>query len=436
MELLNNSKAYKTHVRRRLAALNAVLENAAEGKFSILRGTPPAEFTKLYSAINQLLKAVQVKMEELGAIRAMEEAIIESVGEGLVAVDGRMQVTLINGRALKLLGMRSDRSVMGKHIEEVMLLEDEEGNSIVGSDRPTSSAVGKRRRIALQRPYYYIRRKDGTRFPVALTAAPIILDRKSVGGVSVFRDITEQRRIDEAKTEFISLASHQLRTPLSIISLNLEILFKHYPQLQEETEVREHLETIHNASRRMNELVTELLNVSKIDMGSLDINVEAVDLVALLRECAKSIEELAGRKQLQVVCDFKVSKAPLQSDPRLLRVIFDNLLSNAVKYSGQSKSIGITLTLKSGGVSVSIRDQGCGIPVIEQDQIFSKFFRAQNVQRREEGGTGLGLFIVHSLVAALGGSISFISKEGKGTTFTVALPRKGAAGQYKAGVHA
>jgi len=429
-------RAYKDDVRRRLKVLNTILTKAARGDFTTLEEKPSDEFSRLYAGVNVLLRGAQKRIDELNAIQAVEEALIESVGEGLIAVDKDLRVTIVNGQALKLLGLRSRKHLIGRKLEDAMPLEDQAGNPIVGAARPTRTALSlpRGRRISIRRPYYYIRRSDGGRFPASITTAPILLKGVAIGAVSVFRDITEQRRIDEAKSEFISLASHQLRTPLSIISLNLEIVFKHFSQLLEKTEVREHLETIKNASNRMIDLVTELLNVSKIELGNLDIAVHTIDLGALLREGIAAVEALAAKKHIAVRLELPPKPVKIQSDDRLLKIVLDNLLSNAVKYTNRKGSVDVRITPpEDGQVTLSVKDTGCGIPESEQDQVFSKMFRAHNVKRREEGGTGLGLYIARSFVEALGGSISFVSKEGKGTTFTVTLPVRSRASQYVAG---
>lgn len=445
MEVTNDMHAYKGQVRKRLEALNAVLKNAAGGDFTTLKDTPPDEFAALYAGINLLLHGAQEKIVQLNAIRAMEEALIESIGEGLISVDKNMRVMLMNGRAVKLLGLKRVEDALGRTLDEIMPLENEAGEPVAKKDRPFAKALALKRgkRVTVQRPYVYVRRKSGKpksglgggeRFPVHITASPIILNDEPVGVVSVFRDVTEENRIDHAKSEFISLASHQLRTPLSIISLNLEILFKHFGHVLGHQELREHLETIRNASTRMIELVSELLNVSKIELGTLDIVIEPVDLAEVVHESVSSIEDLAAKKDITVVLNLEVQVPKLETDRRLLRVVLDNLLSNAVKYSERGGKVEVTLKApKSGGAQLSVRDEGCGIPEAEQVHVFTKMFRAHNVRRREEGGTGLGLYIAQSFLRALGGDISFVSREDKGTTFTLVLPQSSRATRFYAG---
>lgn len=432
----DDMQAYKAQVRKRLEALNAVLKDAAHGNFTALSEVPPDEFSHLYAAVNLLLSAAQQKIEELHAIRAKDEAIIESVGEGLIVVDRSMRVTLINARAAKLLGFRNTEALISRKIDDVMPLEDEEGNAVQGSDRPVGKAflLKEGKRLAVGKPYFYVRKKNGERFPISIIMSPIVMDGTIVGVVSVFRDVTEERRIDQAKSEFISLASHQLRTPLSIVSLNLEILYKHYAHLLKDKDLAEHLETIKIASRRMIDLVNELLNVSKIELGTLDIVIEPVDIPDLIEQCVKTILPLGSKKHITITRSFAAGFHHIQSDRRLLGVVIDNLLSNAVKYSQPDSKIEITTSKpRGGGALIAIRDYGCGIPDAEQGQIFSKLFRAENVRKREEGGTGLGLYIAHSIAEALGGSITFASRENKGTTFKISMPKRSSAEHYYGG---
>jgi PAS domain S-box-containing protein len=267
-------------------------------------------------------------------------------------------------------------------------------------------------------------KKDGQLYNVFATITPV-LDKD--GEVQFFlgieRDITREKMIDKAKSEFVSLASHQLRTPLSAINWYTEMLLDGDagPLTKEQ---KEYLHEIYTGNQRMVDLVTSLLNVSRLELGTFAIEPTEGDLVAMSQNAIKELTPLITAKKLQVTETYgKVP--PICVDKKLMYMIFQNIYSNAVKYNPEGGKITVGIAIDKKKVIITATDTGMGIPKEEQGQIFTKLFRANNAKDSVTEGTGLGLYIVKSILDQAGGKISFTSEVNKGTTFTVTLPLTG-----------
>lgn len=269
------------------------------------------------------------------------------------------------------------------------------------------------------------RRKDGSEYYAYLSVSPVLDKRGEVQFfVGIERDMTREKEIDKAKTEFVSLASHQLRTPLSAISWYTEMLLNGDAGEINEKQ-KEYLNEVYYGNQRMIDLVNALLNVSRIEMGSFIVEPEEVDVVTLFNSVVLELKQKIEQKRLNVVTNFSKNFPKLFLDKKLMRIILQNIFSNAVKYTQEMGTISIGAKVESGFLEVEVKDNGFGIPKDEQVKIFDKLFRATNVREKETDGTGLGLYIVKSILDHSGGSISFESVENEGTTFVVKIPSTG-----------
>ena len=234
------------------------------------------------------------------------------------------------------------------------------------------------------------------------------------------RDVTEERESERIKTDFLLLASHQLRTPTTAIKWHTEYLLGS-KKLTLEPSVTEYLHEIHHANERMMELVGTLLTVSRIEMGVLEPQPEKIDCKALAEDLLDELNPNIEKKAQVLSVDI-TPEACLEADRTMVRVAIHNLLTNAIKYTPRNGTI--TLRIEQGDTmtTVVVRDTGYGIPQNEQSRIFSKMYRASNAKKVSADGTGLGLYLTKSFVEKLGGSIDFVSKEGEGTTFTIIMP--------------
>jgi signal transduction histidine kinase len=242
--------------------------------------------------------------------------------------------------------------------------------------------------------------------------------------LSIARVVQE---VDASKNEFVALVSHQLRTPLTVIRLSMNILQKaEFPGFQ--SEEKRALATISSELPKMASLIDTILDVSRINMGSLAVNPENIDVIAVAKAAVVESALPARERGLHVFESYEPASLVVPMDAILLPVIFQNLISNAVKYTPVNGEVSVAVTVKGSKINIQVSDSGCGIPKDQQRYIFNKiFFRADNVRGNESGtgGTGLGLYIVKSIVAASGGKIWFQSEEGKGTSFFVTFPLTG-----------
>jgi len=275
----------------------------------------------------------------------------------------------------------------------------------------------------LQKPYYYTKR-DGEKFPVSISVTPVIMNGKIVGAINVFRDITHEKEIDKAKTEFVSLASHQLRTPLSAINWYTEMLLAGDAGKISKDQ-KQYLEEVYKSNKRMVELVNSLLNVSRIDLGTFAIVPEPVNLAEVSKSILTELTPMVKTKKMKIEENYDKSIKKISVDQKLTRIIFQNLISNAVKYTPEGGKVSVSIEKQDKNALIKVQDTGYGIPKKDQARIFEKLFRADNVREKETDGTGLGLYIVKSILEQSGGKISFESEENKGTTFYVTIPLSG-----------
>jgi signal transduction histidine kinase len=260
---------------------------------------------------------------------------------------------------------------------------------------------------------------------VSITATPVVLDTKPTGVIMVFHDITKEKEIDKAKTEFVSLASHQLRTPLSAVNWYVEMLLSGDAGTLN-SEQKKYLDEVYKGNQRMVELVNSLLNVSRLELGTFLIEPKPTDVVLLAQSVADEQKLQIDQKKILFSFLFEKNIPVIQADPKLLRMVLQNLLVNAVKYTPEKGTIALSISLADKkDLLIKISDTGYGIPKHQQDKIFTKLFRADNVREKDTQGTGLGLYIVKSIMDHSGGKIWFESEENKGTTFFVRLPLVG-----------
>jgi len=233
----------------------------------------------------------------------------------------------------------------------------------------------------------------------------------------------ELARLNRAKSDFISMASHQLRTPLTAIKWYTRILTNAGLEKFTPTQKRAFTQ-IQSANERMVDLVSALLNVSRIEMGTLAIEPKPIDFKKLLARAVDEVRPFAQEHGVALKGEALTSILAT-ADANLANIILNNLLTNAIRYTPKGGHVTARLAQRKGRVIISVSDNGYGIPKKEQARLFDKFFRASNILDKEPQGTGLGLYITKSIAEELGGKLSFTSQENKGSTFTVSLPKGG-----------
>ncbi|MGH2935645.1 MAG: ATP-binding protein, partial [Gaiellaceae bacterium] len=241
------------------------------------------------------------------------------------------------------------------------------------------------------------------------------------GTVYAFRDVTDERAVEQMKTDFVSTVSHELRTPLTSIYGFAETLLRHDVLFGDE-ERATFLGYIASESQRLTQIVDALLNVARLDTGDLQVRISDTDVREVLGDVVQTVEHGVPNGHSFVV-DLPDEPVPAKADPEKLRQVFAILLDNAIRYSPTGGTVRVGAERKGETVEMIVVDQGVGIPLSDQEQIFRKFYRGADADARVgAGGTGLGLFIARGLVTAMGGRISVSSREGEGSTFAVELP--------------
>ncbi len=239
------------------------------------------------------------------------------------------------------------------------------------------------------------------------------------GVVSSFQRLADASRI---KSEFVSIVSHQLRSPLSAIKWQLEIMLEHMKKT-ESTGGQNTLSTISEQNERMIALVNDLLEVSRIDDDRLIMRPVVIDFSPFIAKIAQDYTPLAVQSGLEIVFSGLTAPVTVFADESKLRWVTENLLDNAIRYTKSGGRVAVRLKReKDDEARVEVEDNGVGIPLMDQNKIFTKFFRADNALRLRAQGTGLGLYLVKSLVRAMNGKVGFASLEGRGSTFWFSLP--------------
>lgn len=360
---------------------------------------------------------LDTKSEDLIAI---SEALFNSIGEAVVATDDEGRIMRVNDAALELFECDESDLLGKKYLSAVrsLTLKGEEYNPL---NRPIMRALIEGKSVSETVIYF---KSNGKQFPVHLTVSPIMLNGTPIGTIQVIRDVTREQRIDRAKTEFVSLASHQLRTPLTAMRWYIELMLRgNMGKLTKEQQ--ESLQEVYNVNLRLIELVGALLSVARIEIGTLTIAPVPSDITQLAKDVTADLKPQIIEKELNFKEQYDANIPTMQLDPDLTRVIFQNLLTNAVKYTPPGGTIELSVKLEKKNVLIRISDNGYGIPKRQQKLLFTKLFRADNARRQDTDGTGLGLYIVQSIVESAKGKIWFESEEDEGTTFYVRLPLNG-----------
>ncbi|PIR49614.1 hypothetical protein COU79_03930 [Candidatus Peregrinibacteria bacterium CG10_big_fil_rev_8_21_14_0_10_54_7] len=263
--------------------------------------------------------------------------------------------------------------------------------------------------------------KDGRRVDLEISIKKFNV-KNAMRLVVIARDISERKKIDNAKNEFVSWVSHQLRTPLTASNFLAEMLLAGDDGKLTIEQTRS-IEKIYDANQRMISLINSLLNVARIELGTLVVECSPTNLAEISNSVLDVLRPQIEIKNLNVQRIYDREMPLVNTDPNLVLMIFQNLLSNAVKYTNKG---GITVSIKRSAQNmlISITDTGMGIPKRDQENIFGKLFRATNVLTKEIEGTGLGLYIIKAIVELFEGGIWFDSEEEKGTTFYISLPLK------------
>jgi signal transduction histidine kinase len=257
----------------------------------------------------------------------------------------------------------------------------------------------------------------------ALTEKVVDNNGKFLGTMKIFYNLTREKMIDKLKSEFISIAAHQLRTPLSAIKWVIKmVLDGDVGELNDEQ--KKFLFKGYESNERIIVLVNDMLNVSRIEEGRFGYSFEYSDFKKVLDLVIDSLSNVIKRNHIKLVLNLPSDMPKVYIDNQKMELVLQNLIENAVKYTPEFGKIEISVEFTDSFFKFKIKDNGVGIPMKDQEKLFSKFFRAENVMRMQTEGSGLGLFIVKNIIKKHGGDITYTSEEGKGTEFVATLPRQ------------
>ena len=364
---------------------------------------------KTTRALLNILEDVEKERKRVEEEKNKTLAVITHLTDGLLVFDKENRLSLINHQAEKFLNIKT-KEVMGRSVSGL-------------ADLPNFKILGD----LLGPEIKSVFRKElnlGGNFIIEVSTEPMLPKGEKLGTLVVLHNISREKMVEKIKSEFVSLAAHQLRTPLSAIKWTLKMLLD--GDLGEITEEqRDFIEKTYQSNERMIGLINDLLDITRIEEGrylSKPVLASFEEIViSVLDFCQQEII----RKEINLELEKPQIKLPQASmDVEKIKLVVQNLIENAIKYTPLGGKITVSVGYREDKKEIifSVKDTGVGIPEDQQSRVFTKFFRGANVMRMETEGSGLGLFISKNIIEAHGGKIWFESKEGQGTTFYMVLP--------------
>lgn len=372
-------------------------------------------------------KAFSALAAELTQVAGKSEIVINAIADGVMAIDGRGVIDLLNPAAQQILGW-TKQDALGLDYRSVLKLSNQKSEPLAPDTDPVQLVLTTNQTVATDD--LVLTTNSDKKLQVSLMVSPV--GSGGAGAIIVFRDITAKKTEERQQAEFISTASHEMRTPVATIEGYLGLALNPKTATIDD-KAKEYLQKAQESVQHLGRLFQDLLDVSKAEDGRLNTNPVVVDIVAFTKEVTESFELSAKQKGL--VLYFKpVSSSALETNRRLnpvyyaladqgqLREVLSNLIENAIKYT-QTGSITVDIGGNDEAITVSVADTGIGIPPEDIPHLFQKFYRIDNSVTREIGGTGLGLYLCRRLVEAMRGRIWVKSEFGRGSTFYVQIPR-------------
>lgn len=343
-------------------------------------------------------------------------SLINSMVDGVIAIDDQMNIAVYNGAALSIININT--AITNKNIGQILKLQDKNGQviNLVGLISTLKTQYSNRDLI-LSYP-------DGSQINVYLSIAPVRLSygvSGTKGHVIIIRDITHEKSLEEEQTEFISVASHELRTPITIAEGNISNALILAEKFGNNTSILDALKQAHEQIVFLSDLINDLSTLSRAERNKLKVDIESINVHQLIVDISKNYQPQAEAKNLELNLELAPNLELLNTGKLYLREILQNFITNAIKYTTEgSVTIGAKPHIK--GVQFYIRDTGIGISRNDQAKIFDKFFRSEDFRTRQSNGTGLGLYVTLKLAKLLHAEINVQSELNKGSIFTILIP--------------
>lgn len=365
------------------------------------------ELGELAITINELADKVREAQESTESERQRLDGVLRHMGDGVISTDRRGNVVLVNDRALYLLNVRQDWALGRSILDLLDIREDFYIDDLIRKDTEvTVTREIKNVTTILRAEFSVIRRETGF----------------VTGLVCVLTDVTEQEKTDQERRDFVSNVSHELRTPLTSIKSYSEALLD--GAWEDEAIAPQFLQVIQSESNRMMRMITNLLDLSKMDSDQIVLNIEFIDLKRVVDHIVDRLEftqkEIGTKYNIQR--EYTTNEVFVEIDQDRMIQVIDNLLNNAIKYSPDGGSITVKIVDSHDKVYLSVTDEGLGISKADAEHLFERFYRVDKARSREQGGSGLGLAISKEVVEMHDGRIWVDSVEQQGSTFTIELP--------------
>ena len=343
------------------------------------------------------------------------DAVIQHSADGVMILDPELRIQVFNQTLSRLTGWSPDQAI-GRPCYEVLALEQVEGDHLCGAEGGDAAFAEGRPLVAdgvLVRP-------GGSRVALTVTYSPLYdEDTRLANVIANVVDVTRFREAEEMKSTFVSVISHELKTPVALIKGYANTLAREDANWDQET-LREGLQIISEESDRLTSLINNLLDASRIQAGGFKLDRADVDLPGLAAAIVENFRTQTDRHRFAL--DFPATFPIVCGDEERLRQVFNNLLNNAIKYSPEGGEVRVGGWREGQDVTLYVADQGIGIPEAEQGNLFQRFYRVDSSLRRSTQGAGLGLFLCRTIVEAHGGRVWLRSEPGKGTTVFFTLP--------------
>jgi PAS domain S-box-containing protein len=349
--------------------------------------------------------------EKLIKEKGKVDAVINSLTDGLIMIDLEQKIILINPKAQSILNVTKEEKLIGKVLSELVNFPQ---------IKELYEVLAKTEGHCREKQCELILKESIEKIYEMQTTLVVTETQETIGTLIILHDVTRERLINKMKSEFITIAAHQLRTPLTGIKWSLEMI--NTGTITEEEE-KEFLDKAYQSNERMIKLVNSLLIVSHLDEGRFVYKFFEIQIENLIQEIIENFKIQIKNKAIK--CIFDKPKIPLSKtkvDLEKIQMVLENLIDNAIKYTPQNGKIIISLKENNNKIEVSIKDSGMGISKENQERLFTKFFRSTEALKIETSGSGLGLFIAKNIIEAHGGQIWVKSKEGRGSTFYFTLP--------------
>jgi two-component system phosphate regulon sensor histidine kinase PhoR len=402
-------------VTRPVVEMQDVARQMSEGNFDVRASVrSPDEIGTLGRSLNVMAGRLREKIGDLEEEQAKATAVLDAMVEGVIATDGHDHIILINERARALFGLgraRAERRPLLEVIRNVDL------HDVLGESRMAPVGTVVSREIKLAEPLERV---------LQVHAVPLRFTGEARGVVMVLHDITELRRLEQVRTEFVANVSHELRTPLTAIHGYLETLLD--GALEEPENARKFLQIVFRHTERLGRLTDDLTDLSNIELGRISLRLEPTVVSDVADSVLAIIAPRAVAGQVSVEAKLPAGLPEVVVDRDRLAQILINLVDNAVKYTPKGGHVRVEgRVAERGMVEMTVRDTGVGIPRADLPRLTERFYRVDKARSRDLGGTGLGLAIVKHLVLAHGGELDIDSELWKGTTVRFTLPTAGTA---------